>query len=82
MKFADTNNELTNEVGGYEHVVVLEKIKVVDGELVEALQQLPRGTYPGDCILCNTYVQILSNAYLGIQNVMQIIFVSLIIVIS
>ncbi|KAH1250395.1 ATP-dependent DNA helicase 2 subunit KU80 [Glycine max] len=40
----DTNNELTTEVGGYQHVVVLKNIKVVDGDIVEALQQLPRGT--------------------------------------
>ncbi|XP_057501213.1 ATP-dependent DNA helicase 2 subunit KU80 isoform X1 [Actinidia eriantha] len=44
----DTNNELTKEVGGYEHVVVLRHIKVVDGDAVEALQQLPRGTVAGD----------------------------------
>ncbi|CAK9154517.1 unnamed protein product [Ilex paraguariensis] len=44
----DTNNELTTEVGGYEHVVVLRHIKVVDGDLVEALQQLPQGTVAGD----------------------------------
>ena len=54
MEFSDTNNELTNEVGGYEHVVVLQNIKVVDGDLVEALQQLPRGTVSGDCIQCFT----------------------------
>ncbi|GMP42985.1 hypothetical protein CsSME_00012534 [Camellia sinensis var. sinensis] len=48
----DTDNELTNEVGGYEHVVVLRHIKVVDGDVVEALQKLPRGTVAGDCILC------------------------------
>ncbi|XP_022886195.1 ATP-dependent DNA helicase 2 subunit KU80 [Olea europaea var. sylvestris] len=46
----DTNNELTNEVGGYEHVMVLRNIKVVDGNLVEALQQLPRGSIHGDFI--------------------------------
>lgn len=50
MDFSDTNNELTNEVGGYEHVMVLRNIKVVDGNLVEALQQLPRGSIHGDCI--------------------------------
>lgn len=50
LEFSDTNNELTKEVGGYEHVVVLRHIKVVDGDLVEALQQLPRGTVAGDCI--------------------------------
>lgn len=48
--FSDTNNELTTEVGGYQHVVVLKNIKVVDGDIVEALQQLPRGTTDGDCI--------------------------------
>ncbi|KAI3982627.1 hypothetical protein MKX01_031366 [Papaver californicum] len=44
----DTDNELTNEVGGYEHVVVLRHCKVVDGDIIEALQNLPRGTAPGD----------------------------------
>lgn len=48
--FSDTDNELTTEVGGYDHVVVLKNIKVVDGDIVEALQQLPRGTSNGDCI--------------------------------
>lgn len=48
--FSDTDNELTTEVGGYQHVVVLKNIKVVDGDIVEALQQLPRGTTDGDCI--------------------------------
>ncbi|MED6160577.1 ATP-dependent DNA helicase II subunit 2 [Stylosanthes scabra] len=44
----DTDNELTAEVGGYQHVVVLKNIKVVDGDIVEAVQQLPRGTTHGD----------------------------------
>ncbi|KAJ4975260.1 hypothetical protein NE237_000366 [Protea cynaroides] len=44
----DTENELTKEVGGYEHVVVLRHIKVVDGDMIEALQKLPLGTAPGD----------------------------------
>ncbi|GMP42988.1 hypothetical protein CsSME_00012534 [Camellia sinensis var. sinensis] len=48
----DTDNELTNEVGGYEHVVVLRHIKVVDGDVVEALQKLPRGTVAGKKRLC------------------------------
>lgn len=47
----DTDNELTVEVGGYEHVVVLQNLKVVDGDLVKVLEQLPRGTVAGDCIL-------------------------------
>ncbi|KAF7801230.1 alanine--tRNA ligase isoform X1 [Senna tora] len=46
----DTDNELTKEVGGYKHVMVLKSIKVVDGDIVEALQQLPKGTTDGDCI--------------------------------
>nr|XP_016447740.1 PREDICTED: ATP-dependent DNA helicase 2 subunit KU80-like [Nicotiana tabacum] len=50
---ADTKNELTEEVGGYEHVTVLRNIKVVDEDLVDALQNLPRGNIPGDCILYN-----------------------------
>jgi hypothetical protein len=37
-------------VGGYKHVVVSKNSKVVDGDIVEALQQLPRGTADGDCI--------------------------------
>uniref|UniRef100_A0A2N9EDU9 ATP-dependent DNA helicase 2 subunit KU80 n=1 Tax=Fagus sylvatica TaxID=28930 RepID=A0A2N9EDU9_FAGSY len=44
----ETQNELTREVGGYQHVVVLRDTKVVDGDLVEALHQLPRGTCDGD----------------------------------
>ncbi|XP_019447234.1 PREDICTED: ATP-dependent DNA helicase 2 subunit KU80-like isoform X1 [Lupinus angustifolius] len=44
----DTNNDLTMEVGGYRHVAVLRNIKVVDGDIVEALQELPRGTTNGD----------------------------------
>ncbi|XP_048131900.1 ATP-dependent DNA helicase 2 subunit KU80 isoform X3 [Rhodamnia argentea] len=44
----ETENELTMEVGGYEHVVVLQNIKVVDGDLVETLKKIPRGTLPGD----------------------------------
>ncbi|MFS7888968.1 putative DNA helicase [Helianthus anomalus] len=44
----DTKNDLTAEVGGYEHVTVLQPIKVVDGDLVDVVQQLPRGTVPGD----------------------------------
>ncbi|KAL7158545.1 hypothetical protein ABFS83_02G151100 [Erythranthe nasuta] len=45
---AETKNDLTVEVGGYENVMVLQGIKVVDGDLVEALHQLPRGTVHGD----------------------------------
>lgn len=44
----DTENELTVEVGGYEHVKVLRNIKVVDGDAVDTLQELPRGTVVGD----------------------------------
>lgn len=51
LKYSETQNELTTEVGGYEHVLVLQHIKVVDGDLVNVLQQLPRGTVAGDCIL-------------------------------
>ncbi|GFP82266.1 ATP-dependent DNA helicase 2 subunit ku80 [Phtheirospermum japonicum] len=45
---ADTKNDLTVEVGGYENVKVLRDIKVVDGDLVEALHHLPIGTVNGD----------------------------------
>ncbi|KAJ6320513.1 hypothetical protein OIU78_015831 [Salix suchowensis] len=44
----ETDNELKKEVGGYEHVVVLRNIKVVDGDLVDAFQELPRGNFDGD----------------------------------
>lgn len=47
---SDTKNDLTMEVGGYENVTVLRNIKVVDGDLVDVLQQLPRGSVCGDCI--------------------------------
>ncbi|RYR71035.1 hypothetical protein Ahy_A02g005336 isoform J [Arachis hypogaea] len=46
----ETYNELTLELGGYRHVVVLKNLKDVDGDMVEALQKLPRGTKDGDCI--------------------------------
>lgn len=44
----ETKNELTKEVGGYEHVMVLQDIKVVDGHLVQSLKHLPQGTCAGD----------------------------------
>ncbi|KAJ4830539.1 hypothetical protein Tsubulata_032098 [Turnera subulata] len=44
----ETDNELTKEVGGYKNIVVLRGIKVVDGDLVESLEELPRGTIDGD----------------------------------
>ncbi|XP_038898554.1 ATP-dependent DNA helicase 2 subunit KU80 [Benincasa hispida] len=44
----DTKNELTEEVGGYQHVVVLQNMKVVDGDLVDVLKRIPRGTVSGD----------------------------------
>ena len=47
---SETKNDLTVEVGGYENIVVLRNIKVVDGDLVDALESLPQGTVPGDCI--------------------------------
>lgn len=71
MKFADTKNELTEEVGGYQHVVVLQKMKVVDGDLVDVLKHIPRGTVSGDCIqhidrnFCS-YVSVENNALLSI----------------
>lgn len=50
LEFSGTKNELTTEVGGYENVVVERDVKVVDGDLVEFLERLPRGTQKGDCI--------------------------------
>lgn len=49
-QFLETDNVLTKEVGGYEHVVVLRDIEVVNEDLVDAFQELPRGTFDGDCI--------------------------------
>ncbi|PPR89237.1 hypothetical protein GOBAR_AA31448 [Gossypium barbadense] len=40
----ESNNDLTTEVGGYQNITVLQDIKVVDGDLVDTLQKLPRGT--------------------------------------
>ncbi|KAL1142314.1 hypothetical protein V6Z11_A11G089200 [Gossypium hirsutum] len=44
----ESNNDLTTEVGGYQNITVLQDIKVVDGDLVDTLQKLPRGTVDGD----------------------------------
>uniref|UniRef100_A0ACD5WEQ4 Uncharacterized protein n=1 Tax=Avena sativa TaxID=4498 RepID=A0ACD5WEQ4_AVESA len=44
----ETCNDLAKELGGYKHVVVKHDIKVVDEETKGALQNLPRGTAPGD----------------------------------
>ncbi|KAK1394041.1 ATP-dependent DNA helicase 2 subunit KU80 [Heracleum sosnowskyi] len=44
----DTDNVLTDEIGGYEHVIVLNHLKVVDGDLIKVLEELPRGTVDGD----------------------------------
>ena len=45
-----TKNDLTVEVGGKENIMVLRSLKVVDGDLVDALESFPHGTVPGDCI--------------------------------
>lgn len=37
-------------MGGYEHVAVLRDIKVIDQDLLDALQNLPRGNASSDCI--------------------------------
>lgn len=47
----ETENELAIEVGGYEHVLVLRNMKVVDVDAIEITQNLKRGTSHGDCIL-------------------------------
>ncbi|GAB2235001.1 hypothetical protein Droror1_Dr00004277 [Drosera rotundifolia] len=44
----ETDNDLMSEVGGYNHIVVLRQIKVVDGDILDALQQIPRGSVAGD----------------------------------
>lgn len=48
--YAETHNDLARELGGYKHVLVKHDIKVVDEETKDALENLPRGTAPGDCI--------------------------------
>ena len=50
LELSVTQNELTKKVGGYKHVLVSRNIKVVDGDVVESLRKLPRGTFAGDCI--------------------------------
>ncbi|EPS71667.1 hypothetical protein M569_03092, partial [Genlisea aurea] len=47
----DTKNDLALTVGGYQNVMVLQDMNVVDGELVELLQKLPRGTVHGDFVV-------------------------------
>ncbi|MFQ6661858.1 hypothetical protein Gotur_029876 [Gossypium turneri] len=44
----ESKNDLTTEVGGYQNITVLQDIKVVDGDLVDTLQKLPRGRVDGD----------------------------------
>ncbi|XP_010544652.1 PREDICTED: ATP-dependent DNA helicase 2 subunit KU80 [Tarenaya hassleriana] len=44
----ETRNELARDIGGYEHVIVSRQIKAVDENLVEDIQQLPRGTVAAD----------------------------------
>lgn len=63
LKSLGTKNELKKEVGGYEHVVVFWHIKVVDGDLINAFQQLPRGTVDGDCILSLVFTRFCFNEY-------------------
>ncbi|KAM0945487.1 putative DNA helicase [Dioscorea sansibarensis] len=46
----EAKNELEKEVGGYENVFVLRDIKVVDGDLVDVLHNIPRGKFHGDFI--------------------------------
>jgi ATP-dependent DNA helicase 2 subunit 2 len=48
--FSGTCNELAKELGGYKHVTVTRDIKVVDEGAAQALQNLPLGSAPGDCI--------------------------------
>lgn len=43
-------------------MTVLRNIKVVDEDLVDALQKLPRGSVPGDCILYNYWVVIVQTS--------------------
>ncbi|OMO73292.1 hypothetical protein CCACVL1_17353 [Corchorus capsularis] len=44
----ETSNDLKNEMGGYNHITVLQNIKVVDGQIVDIMEALPRGTVNGD----------------------------------
>lgn len=50
MIFLDTDNDLANEIGGYQNLVVSQRLKVVNGDAVQSLENLPRGTTNGDCI--------------------------------
>ncbi|XP_078442889.1 ku80 family protein [Wolffia australiana] len=44
----ETNNDLEKEVGGYEYIMVLCGISIVNKNLSGILQNLPRGNAPGD----------------------------------
>ncbi|KAG2533746.1 hypothetical protein PVAP13_9NG015600 [Panicum virgatum] len=44
----ETCNELAKEIGGYKHVTVAHDIKVVDEGMLQALQNLPAVSVPGD----------------------------------
>lgn len=48
--------------------MVLQNIKVVDEHLVETVQQLPRGTHNGDCIL------LFSSVFSGSTFVLNLVF--------
>jgi ATP-dependent DNA helicase 2 subunit 2 len=48
--YSGTCNELAKDIGGYKHVTVIHDIKVVDEGTAQALQNLPLGSAPGDCI--------------------------------
>ncbi|KAE9460044.1 hypothetical protein C3L33_08077, partial [Rhododendron williamsianum] len=71
LKISDTNNELTTEVGGYEHVSVLQQIRVVDKDIVEALQQVPRGTVSGDCIQYISSLSVLDAIVVGMDMLIK-----------
>lgn len=63
-----TENVLTREVGGYDHITVLQDIKVVDEDLIQAVEQLPLGTHNGDCIL------LFSSVFRGSTSVISLVF--------
>ncbi|CAA7403661.1 unnamed protein product [Spirodela intermedia] len=44
----ETDNDLAKQVGGYDHIVVLNGISTVNRNLLGTLKKLPRGTVAGD----------------------------------
>ena len=72
--YSETCNELAKELGGYKHVTVAHDIKVVDEGTLQALQNLPAGSVPGDCILL-LFDFILTSCYVNCKSLVPIFLI-------